>query len=168
MLVEAQKSSRTTVERLLILLAPFVDDHHARLLAERRVGQDDVEPLARVAPQAVIGLNRRRRLVPLGADAVQKQVHGAEARDGVDDLNSAQGVELQVLLLGPVEVGVVLGDEVVGGQKKAAGPAGGVTDGLPGGRDASRPRSARMSGRGVKYWPAPPLVSCAFFSSRPS
>lgn len=25
-----------------------------------------------------------------------------------------------------------------------------------------------MTGRGVKYWPAPPLVSCAFFSSKPS
>jgi hypothetical protein len=27
---------------------------------------------------------------------------------------------------------------------------------------------ASMSGRGVKYCPAPPLVSCAFFSSSPS
>ncbi len=27
---------------------------------------------------------------------------------------------------------------------------------------------APMSGRGVKYWPAPVLVSWAFFSSRPS
>ena len=26
---------------------------------------------------------------------------------------------------------------------------------------------AWMSARGVKYWPAPLLVSCAFFSSRP-
>ncbi len=27
---------------------------------------------------------------------------------------------------------------------------------------------AWISGRGVKYWPAPDLVSAAFFSSRPS
>ena len=27
---------------------------------------------------------------------------------------------------------------------------------------------AWISGRGVKYWPAPPLVSWAFFSSSPS
>ena len=27
---------------------------------------------------------------------------------------------------------------------------------------------ALISGRGVKYWPAPPFTSCAFFSSSPS
>ena len=27
---------------------------------------------------------------------------------------------------------------------------------------------ALMSGRGVKYWPAPPLMSSAFFCSSPS
>ena len=36
------------------------------------------------------------------------------------------------------------------------------------GLGAMQSTMAWISGRGVKYWPAPLLVSCAFFSSRPS
>ena len=36
------------------------------------------------------------------------------------------------------------------------------------GRDPHSSNWAWISGRGVKYWPAPDFVSCAFFSSRPS
>src|SRR3954465_2346901 len=44
------------LERLPPLFALVVDDHNTRLLAEGRIGQHQVEPVARIAAQAVIGL----------------------------------------------------------------------------------------------------------------
>jgi hypothetical protein len=107
-------------------------DFHA---AEGRVGEDQIEALAGVAAQAVVHQNRA--LVP--ADAVQEEVHGAEARRVVHDLPAAQGVELQVPLLLLVEL-VVAGDVVVSGQEEAPGAAGRVADGLLG---LGRPYSGR-------------------------
>ena len=102
----------------------------------------------------------------VAADAVQVEVHGAEPRRAVDDLPAAQRVVAQALLLVAVER-IVAGDVVVRGEQEAAGAAGGIADGVAWlGRMTST--IAWISGRGVKYWPAPLLVSSAFFSSRPS
>jgi hypothetical protein len=54
--------------------------------------------------QRVVGLDRRLALVVVGADAVQEQVHGAQARDAVHQLDAAQGLVAQVLLLVLVEL----------------------------------------------------------------
>jgi hypothetical protein len=61
---------------------------------------------------------------------VQVQVHDAEAGGVVDDLPAAQGVVRDVVELVAVERVVVAEDVVVGGQEKAAGPGGRVTDGV--------------------------------------
>jgi hypothetical protein len=45
-----------------------------------------------MAAQAVLGLDRGRRLVPLGADPVEQEVHGAEPGHSVHDLDPSQGV----------------------------------------------------------------------------
>jgi hypothetical protein len=71
-----------------------------------------------------------------------------------------------VLLLITVEF-VVLANVVVRDQQESGGTASRVVDGLPGaGRITST--IAWISGRGVKYCPAPPFTSAAFFSNRPS
>jgi len=72
-----------------------------------------------------------------------------------------------VALLVAVEVGIVLRDVVVRGKEKAAGSAGRVADRFAG-AGAMQSTIDWISARGVKYWPAPLLVSCALFSSKPS
>jgi hypothetical protein len=49
--------------------------------------------LAGLVAQGIVGLDRRLALVVVGADAVQEQVHGAQARDAVHQLDAAQGLE---------------------------------------------------------------------------
>ena len=101
----------------------------------------------------------------LGADPVQEQVHRAQPRDAVHDLAAAQRLEAQVALLVAVEERVVAGDVVVRGEQEAAGAAGRVADRLAG-RGRITSTIALISGRGVKYWPAPLLTSSAFFSQQ--
>jgi hypothetical protein len=81
------------LERLALLFALVVDDHHTRLLAEGRIGQHEVEPVARIAAQTVIGLDRRLGLGARRADSVQDQVHGRQPRHAIDDLDPAQRVQ---------------------------------------------------------------------------
>ena len=81
------------------------------------------------------------RVVVVGADAVQEQVHGAQAGDAVDELDAAQRLEAQVLLLVAVEL-VVLAEVVVGGEQEAAGAAGRVADDL-----------ARLAAGRSRRWP---------------
>ena len=59
---------------------------------------------AGLVAQGVVGLDGRLALVVVGADAVEEEVHRAEAADAVDQLDAAEGVVAQVLLLVPVEV----------------------------------------------------------------
>ena len=75
--------------------------------------------------------------------------------------------DAEVPLLVGVEMRVVAEDVVVGGEEEPAGAAGRIADRLVG-RGSITSTMAEMSARGVKYWPAPDLVSAAFFSSRPS
>ena len=69
----------------------------------------------------------------VGADAVQVEVHDAQAGGVVDDFPAVQGAVAEVLPLVAVEGVVMLGDVVVGGEQEAAGAAGGVADGEAGG-----------------------------------
>ena len=62
-----------------------------------------------------------------GADAVQDQVHPAQAGDVGNQLDSTQRLEAQVPLLVAVQLEVVL-QVFVGGEQKAPRAAGGVRD----------------------------------------
>ena len=115
-------------QRLPLRLALAVDEGEGRLAAEGRVGQHQVVVDPRMGPQAVVhgdvGL--------VAADAVEVQVHGAEARRAVHNLPAVQGVALQPLPLVPVHGRVMVTDVVVGRQQEAAGAAGRVADGVVG------------------------------------
>jgi len=65
----------------------------------------------------------------VGADAVQVEVHPAQAGDVGHQLRAAQGLEAQVALLVAVQLGVAL-DVFVRSEKEAARAAGGVGDDL--------------------------------------
>ena len=112
------------------LLAVFVGEAQGALLAERRIRQHVVIPLAVVGDQGVMR-QYGHAAVDL-ADVVQEQVHQAQPPGVGDDLVAVKRVVLEKRLLIPVEgeVGRV-GDEVVGAQEEPAGAAGGVRDALP-------------------------------------
>ena len=100
--VDAQKSSRTTMSSLPLGLALGVHDRDRRLLAERRVGQHHVEPLAGVGAQRVVDVDGAVGVGRL--DAVQQQVHRAQAGGVVDDLPPGEAPRRGVPLLLGVEV----------------------------------------------------------------
>ena len=84
----------------LLQVAGLVDDGDAAFLAERRIGQHHAEPLAGIAGQAVhAGLDRAR----VGVDAVQVQVHDAQAGRVRDQFPALDELRPQVLLLVLVE-----------------------------------------------------------------
>ena len=112
-------------------LAVVADDGVAAFFAEGRVGEDHVELPAAGLGEGVGAVDGRVVGVGGGADAVQVEVHRAEADDAGDDVGAAQGLGAKVLHLRLAEL-VVLGNEVVGGEEEAAGAAGGVADHLPG------------------------------------
>ena len=125
----AQKSSRSYVLRLVLDLPVVADDGEAALFAEGRVGEDHVERLRWAGGEGVVDVDGA--VVAVVADAVQVEVHDAEADDAGDDLAAAQGVVAEVVPLVLVErCGRWLADVVVGGEEEAAGAAGGVADGL--------------------------------------
>jgi hypothetical protein len=115
-------------EHLPLLFAFLCHHKDARLPAEWRVCQDHVESITGVGAEAVIGLDRRWCLVPRGADTMEQEVHGANPGDGVHDFHATQCIELKVLLLVPIEIGIVADDVVVSGEKESTGAAGGITD----------------------------------------
>ena len=96
------------LQALPFLLAFLVDDRDARLLAERGIGQHHVVSgrLGRCRRLSLVS-TVDRALGAVGADPVEQQVHRAEAGHAVDDLDTLEGVELQVLLLVLVQAGVV-------------------------------------------------------------
>ena len=98
---------------------------------------------------------------------MQVKIHYTQAGGVIHDLPAMQGFVPQMIGLFRVERIVLLVDVIIDSQQKTAGARGRIADSVP---SAGRITStmAWISGRGVKYWPAPDLVSWAFFSSRPS
>ncbi len=87
--------------RLALELAVVGDEGDAALLAEGRVGQHQVEAVAGVAGEAVGDADRA--VQQLVADAVQVEVHHAQAGGVVDDLPAVQRLVVEVLPLVAVE-----------------------------------------------------------------
>lgn len=83
--------------------------------------------LARLGGERVLDLDARLGVDACAADAVQEQVHRAQAGGVVDDLDAVEGVVAEELLLVAVER-VVISDVVVSGEQEPAGAAGRVGD----------------------------------------
>ena len=115
-------------ERFLGRLARFVDDGDAALLAEGRIGQDDVV-FAVLRRRARPCVTTGRVLFESAADAVQQQVHRAEARDAVHQLDAEERAVLELLLLRSIEL-VMLGDVIMRREQESARAAGRIADGL--------------------------------------
>ena len=67
----------------------------------------------------------------ISADSVQIQVHGAEAGDAVHDVETAQRVKTEVLLLVAIEF-IVLAEVFMRGQQESARAARRIVDGVAG------------------------------------
>ena len=137
----------------------------ALLGAERRIGQDEIGLGQRLAIR-----RQRVDVVDAALDAVQQQVHHAEPMRVGHKLRPDEGVvplEEGLRLRQLVEVVRVVLDVAVGGDEEAGRAGGGSCTISPGCGCISRTMQS-ISGRGVKYWPAPDFLSEAFFSSRPS
>ena len=116
---------------------------------------------------------RRERVAErsVALDAVQHRVHQQQAVRVRHQLEADEGLACAgtpaASRAGRKVVGLLL-DVAVGGDEEAAGARRRVLD------DLARPAAScsctmhSMSGRGVKYCPAPDFFSLAFFSSRPS
>ena len=115
-------------QRFLRGVALLVHDGDAALLAEGRIGQHDVV-LAVLAREGVLRSDGQVRGACIGTDAVEQQVHRAEARDAVDQLDAEERAVVELLLLGAVEVGA-LREVIVGCEQEPAGAAGWIADGL--------------------------------------
>ena len=115
-------------EAFLGRLARLLDDGHAALLAERRIGQDDLV-FAVLPGQRVLG-DDGQILLRLPADAVQEQIHRAEARDAVHQLDAEERAALELLFLRPVER-VMLGQVIMRREQETTRAARRITDGLP-------------------------------------
>ena len=150
--------------RLALGVAFFVDEGDAGLLAEGRVGQHHVEAVARIGGEAVGHADRAGAAV--GADAVEVEIHHAEPRRDIHDLPAVQRPVPQVIPLLTIQRVVFL-EIIVRGQQEAAGADCRIADCLPR-RGCITSTMALISARGVKYCPAPDLMSWAFFSGRPS
>ena len=128
LLVVAQKSSRLMISDSLDDSPAVVDDGHAALLAEGRIGQDDLV-FAVLPGQRVLG-DDGQVLFQLPADAMQQQVHRAQPRDAVHQLDAEERAALELLLLRPVER-VMLGQVIVRREQEATRAARRITNGLP-------------------------------------
>ena len=85
---------------LLHLVAFLVDDRDAGLLAEWRIGEHHVVVDGWLGGEAVLAGGD----VLFVAEAVEEQVHGAEASGGGDDLDRVERFGLQVALLVWIEL----------------------------------------------------------------
>ncbi len=156
-------------ERFLRGLVRFVDDGDAALFPERRIGQDN-EAFAVLRGLRVLRHYRQTgfQAPPSGSDwlsAVQEQVHRAEARHAVHQLDTEEGAALELLLLRPVEL-IMLRDVIMRREQEPAVPQAGSQIVWPGSGAIASPIAA-MSGHGVKYCPAPPFTSSACFLQQP-
>ena len=116
---------------LFLFEIPFlIDDGDAALLAERRIGENDAEPLARIAREAV---HARLDWAGIGVDAVQIQIHDAKPSRIGDQFPALHELGSQVFLLILVErLAVLLHDRIVSRQQEAARPRRRIADGVIG------------------------------------
>ena len=169
-------------QAFLRLFARLVHHRHAALFTKGRIRQHHIV-FAVLAGQrvlrrhgqcgtailAVFLFTHRLKACVTFSDAVQQQVHRSEPRHAVHQFDAKERAVLEPLLLRLVQTGRAR-DVIMRRQQK---PARGSQ--IVNARPASEPGCgattstiAVMSGRGVKYWPAPPFTSSAFFCSSPS
>src|SRR5436190_19392996 len=116
-------------QRLLRRLAGLIHDRDAALLADRRIGEDEV--VLSVLLRQRIFRHYGKFVVGVAADAMQQEVHGAEPRDTVDQFDAVERAVLEALLLRLIELVVLrIGEIVVRAEKKTAGTAGRIADRL--------------------------------------
>ena len=102
------------------------------------------------------------------ADAVQQQVHRGEPGGAVDELGAADEPVAQVVTLVGVEVLRAVGRErSCAASRKPPVPQAGSTT-VSAGPGWMQSTIAEISARGVKYWPAPDLMSSAPLASSSS
>jgi len=175
--VVAQNSSRS-YSCFSVVIFPSSPTMVYPPFAEGRIGEDHVELPATGLGEGVGAVDRSSGILPLilsrteagslsyFANPVQIHVHRTKTDHARNDVRPPKRLCLQVLPGGLVQL-VVLHDVVVGGEEEAAVPQAGSPISWPGcGRITST--MARMSGRGVKYCPAPLSEELAVFSRRPS
>ena len=75
-------------QRLALLGAVFADGEHARLAAERRIGQDQIEAVGPERGEAIAGFDRRLALRVRRANPVQEKIHGAKPGHAIDPLDA--------------------------------------------------------------------------------
>ncbi len=112
--------------RLLGGLAVFADNGGAALLAERGIGQDNIETVARIGSQGIA--HCQWQFAVACADAVQHKVHGTKAGRALDQLPAGKGDVLEGVLLLLGHIRIARYDMVMGGQQKATGAAGRIAD----------------------------------------
>ena len=104
-------------------------------------------------------------------DAVQHQVHQRQPVRVLHELHAVEGACAGTCAAAPrsrLSGSLCSLDVAVGGDEEAAGAGRRVLDDLVRLSASSRATMQSISGRGVKYWPAPDFFSLAFFSSSPS
>ena len=116
-------------EALLGLLPCLIDDRHAALFTERRIGQDEII-LAVLPCQTILGDHREITGIGLATNSVKEEIHRAKASDAVDQLDPVERAILELLLLLSVQ-GEVLGDVVMRGEEEASRAASWIADRLP-------------------------------------
>ena len=155
--VVAQKSSRSMqcLSRDVLPSSPTIVD--ARLLAEGRIGEHEVEALAGLGGQRVGHLDRRTHLSSAPMPCRNRFIaHSARGAARAPSRGAPRSLRRRFCVLGRGSGGAS-DDVVVRGEQEAAGAAGRVADRLAGpGRMQST--IAWISARGVKYWPAPDFV----------
>ena len=73
-------------KRFFVRLSLFIHNGDAALLAERRIGQHHVEPVARIGSKTVA--NNYRTVI--SANAMQEHIHHTETRRCINDLPTLQ------------------------------------------------------------------------------
>jgi len=109
------------IDLFFLRFAIVVDDGDAALLAEGRIGQHHVHQLG-LFGEAVAGGDQRL----VAAQAMQIEVHGAQARHVGHDVVAVNRLLVDEFLGFAVEPGLV--QKLVGGQQEAAGAAGRIGD----------------------------------------
>jgi hypothetical protein len=127
-------------EAFFRLFASFVNDGDAALFSKGRIGEDHVV-FAVLGGEGVFGDDGQPLSLPsplrgargrvVAADAVEEEVHGAEAGDAVHEFDAEDGSVSELAGLRFIQP-VGFEEIIVSGEEKTAGAAGGIANGLPG------------------------------------